>query len=167
MPRIFADDTNISYAAADSVNELQNVLNSELKSLHNWLNTNRLSPNIAITKFMTIGSRQKIRAIHDEITIKINECEINRVVQLNPSGCILTTTILGQNILDKISKKIASAIGALKRIRPYITTNIQLSKFTKLLFNPILIIVAWSGMALAKHLVVRCKNSRTERQGSL
>ena len=31
MPRMFADDTNISYAAADSVNELQsNVLNSEL-----------------------------------------------------------------------------------------------------------------------------------------
>ena len=40
MPRMFANDTNISYAA-DSVNELQNVLNSELKSLHNWLNTNR------------------------------------------------------------------------------------------------------------------------------
>ena len=102
MPRMFADDTNISYAAADSVNELQNnVLNSELKSLHNWLNTNRLSPNIAKTEFMTIGSRQKIRAIDDEITIKINECEINRVVQLNPSGYILTTTLLGQNILIK------------------------------------------------------------------
>ena len=102
MPRMFADDTNISYAAADSVNELQNnVLNSELKSLHNWLNTNRLSPNIAKTEFMTIGSRQKIRAIDDEITIKINECEINRVVQLNLSGHILTTTLLGQNILIK------------------------------------------------------------------
>ena len=65
MPRMFADDTNISYAAADSVNELQNVLKSEMKSLHNWLNTNRLSPNIAKTEFMTIGSRQKIRAIDD------------------------------------------------------------------------------------------------------
>ena len=75
MPRMFADDTNISYAA-DSVNELQNVLNSELKSLHNWLNTNRLSLNIAKTDFMTIRSRQKIRTTDDEITIKINECEI-------------------------------------------------------------------------------------------
>ena len=75
MPRMFADDTNISYAA-DSVNELQNVLNSELKSLHNWLNTNRLSLNIAKTEFMTIRSRQKIRTTDDEITIKINECEI-------------------------------------------------------------------------------------------
>ena len=71
MPRMFADDTNISYAA-DSVNELQNVLDSELKSLHNWLNTNRLSLNIAKTEFMTIRSRQKIRTNDDEITIKIN-----------------------------------------------------------------------------------------------
>ena len=71
MPRMFADETNISYAT-DSVNKLQNVLNSELKSLHNWLNTNKLSLNIAKTEFMTIGSRQKIRTIDDEITIKIN-----------------------------------------------------------------------------------------------
>ncbi len=72
MPRMFADDTSVSYAA-DSVDELQNVLNSELKSLHNWLIANRLSLNIAKTEFMTIGSRQKIRAIDDEIIIKINE----------------------------------------------------------------------------------------------
>ena len=97
---MFAGDTSVSYAA-NSVNELQNVLNSELKSLHNWLIINRLSLNI--------GSRQKIRAIDDEITIKINECEIN---------CVDSVKSLGVYI--DISKKIASAIGALKRIRPYI-----------------------------------------------
>ena len=53
VPRMFADDTSVSYAA-NSVNELQNVLNSELKSLHNWLITNRLSLNIAKTEFMAI-----------------------------------------------------------------------------------------------------------------
>jgi hypothetical protein len=62
MPRMFEDNTSVSYAA-DSVDELQNVLNSELKSLHNWLMENRLSLNIAKTEFMTVGSRQKIRAI--------------------------------------------------------------------------------------------------------
>ena len=46
MPRMFADDTSVSYAG-DSVDELQNVLNSELKSLHNWLIAIRLSLNIA------------------------------------------------------------------------------------------------------------------------
>ena len=105
---MFAGDTSVSYAA-NSVNELQNVLNSELKSLHNWLIINWLSLNIAKTDFMAIGSRQKIRAIDDEITIKINEREINSVDSVKSLGVYID-----------ISKKIASAIGALKRIRPYI-----------------------------------------------
>ncbi len=105
MPKIFADDTSVSYAA-DSVDELQNVLNSELKSLHNWLIANKLSLNIAKTEFMTIGSRQKIRAIDDEIIIKINEREINRLTQVNPSGYILITTLLGQRILIKFQRKL-------------------------------------------------------------
>ena len=33
---------------------------------------------------MTIGSRQKLRTIDDAITIKINECEINRVDSVKP-----------------------------------------------------------------------------------
>jgi hypothetical protein len=47
---------------------------------------NRLSLNIAKTEFMTIGSRQKIRAIDDEIIIKINENEINRVDSVKSLG---------------------------------------------------------------------------------
>ena len=45
---MFADDTNISIAA-NSVMELELLINSELKNLHQWLVTNRLSPNIAKT----------------------------------------------------------------------------------------------------------------------
>ena len=44
-PRMFADDASVSYAA-DSIEELQNVINSELKSLNSWLIANRLSFNI-------------------------------------------------------------------------------------------------------------------------
>ena len=77
-PRKFEDDTSVSYAS-DSLDELQNVLNSELRCLHNWLITNRLSLNIAKKIFMTIGSRQKVRAIDDRIAVKINELDINRV----------------------------------------------------------------------------------------
>ncbi len=69
------------------MDELQNVLNSELKSLlHNWLIANRLSLNIAKTEFMTIGFRQKRRAIDDEIIIKINEREVNRVDSVKSLG---------------------------------------------------------------------------------
>ena len=57
-PRMFADDTSVSYAS-NSADELQNVINSEIKCLKSWLIANKLSLNIAKTEFMTIGSLQK------------------------------------------------------------------------------------------------------------
>jgi hypothetical protein len=66
---MFADDTNVSFAA-DSLEELQSVINSELERLKSWLITNKLSLNIAKTEFMTIGSRQRINATQGSITIK-------------------------------------------------------------------------------------------------
>ena len=69
---------SLSYAA-DSVSELQSVINSELESLKTWLITNKLSLNIAKTEFMTIGSRQRIAVTHDNVAIKLDGSEINKV----------------------------------------------------------------------------------------
>ena len=56
-PRMFADDTSIIYSA-DSTEQLQNVMNSELKNLNDWLIiANKLSLNITKSEFMIIGSR--------------------------------------------------------------------------------------------------------------
>ena len=108
------------------VNNLSNVLNSELKCLNSWLITNRLSLHIAKTEFMMIGSRQKLRAIDDRIAVKINELDINRVNLVESLGVYIDDHLTWTMLIDKISKKIASAIGALKRIRLYITnTEVQ------------------------------------------
>ena len=63
---------------------------------------------------MTIGSRQKIRTIDDEIAIKINECELNRVESVKSLGVYIDNHLTWTKHIDEISKKIASAIGALK-----------------------------------------------------
>jgi hypothetical protein len=75
---MFADDTSVRYAS-NSVEELKNIMNSDLKNLNSWLTTNRLRLNIVKTEFMIIGSRQKIRVIDGEMNIKINDNKINRV----------------------------------------------------------------------------------------
>jgi len=131
-PRMFADDTSISYAS-DSLEELQNVLNSELKCLHSWLITNRLRLNIAKTEFMTIGSRQKLKAIDGRINVKINELDINRVNSVKSLGVYIDDHLTWSTHIDKISKKIASAIGALKRIRSYIPTNTAVQVYQALI----------------------------------
>ena len=58
---------------------------------------------------MTIGSRQKIRSTDDEIIIKINENEVNRVDSVKSLGVhiyILIITLFGQHILIKFQRKL-------------------------------------------------------------
>ena len=44
-----------------------------------FLNSNRLSLNVAETEFMVIASHQKVRTMDSEINITVNGNEINRV----------------------------------------------------------------------------------------
>ena len=82
-PRMFADDTNISIAA-NSVMELEPLVNSKLKNLHQWLVTNRLSLNIAKTELMIIGSRQRL-LVHSNkhINIEIDGIAIKKLTKQN------------------------------------------------------------------------------------
>ena len=117
---MFADDTSISYSAS-TTSELQNVINSELKKLNSWLITNRLSLTTVKTEFMVIGSQQKLRSIDSEINIKINENEITRVDSVKSLGVYIDKHLAWHDHIDKLCKKVASAIGALKRVRSLIT----------------------------------------------
>ena len=53
---MFADDTDITFAASVLI-DLENGLNSELRSLNLRLISNKLSLNVAKTEFMVIGSK--------------------------------------------------------------------------------------------------------------
>ena len=73
---MYADDTSISIAAS-SLPELASVLNTELANLHEWLNVNNLSLNIAKTELMLIGSRQRLPAtIGHSLTVQIKGHDI-------------------------------------------------------------------------------------------
>ena len=75
--RMFADDTSVSYAS-DSLDEIQNVINSELKNLNNWLIADRLSLNITKTEFMINRIKTKNECYTDYMAIRIRDREVNR-----------------------------------------------------------------------------------------
>ena len=52
---MYADDTSISYSSKD-IDELNETLNSDLESLKQWLEGNKLSLNVIKTQAMVIGS---------------------------------------------------------------------------------------------------------------
>ena len=58
QPRMYADDTHITYAGVD-VNSIALNLNHDLDNLNKWLISNKFTLNTAKTEFMLIGSRQK------------------------------------------------------------------------------------------------------------
>ena len=121
-PRMFADDTHLTYSAAN-VHDIEQKLNQDLKSVSEWLAANKLTLNTSKTEFMLIGSRQRIRTSHSSPTLTINGAPIKRVDCVKSLGLNIDENLSWNKHIDKISKKIASGIGALKRMRPFVPSS--------------------------------------------
>ena len=131
QPRMFADDTSVSDASG-SLDEIQNVINSELKNLNSWLIANRLSLNITKTEFVVIGSPQRMNATQNDIAVRIHDREINRV-EIKSLGMHIDRHLSWSEHIHKISKKISSTIGTLKRARPFISCKTAVQVYTALI----------------------------------
>ena len=150
LPRMYADDTSISIAAS-SLPELESVLNTELANLHEWLNVNKLSLNIAKTELMLIGSRQRLAktTIGHSLTVQIEGHEIDRVPHTKSLGLYIDQNLSWSKHVNETAKIISSGIGALKRLRPFIFSTIQQYYYIEPLLSHILIITVLCGTVSA------------------
>ena len=121
-PRMYADDTNITVSANNAA-DLKTMLNDELSNLNSWLRANKLSLNITKTEYMIIGSRQRLRATTENqiIEVCIEGKKITRVAESKSLGVYRDETLSWKKHMKELSKKIASGIGALKRLMPFIS----------------------------------------------
>ena len=126
-------------------------INSDLKYIHRWLKANKLSLNVAKTEFMVISSRRKLQSLNDyTMNIHIDGVPINQSNQSKSLGPIIDENLSWKAHIHEISKKVSSGIGALKRVRPFVSMHRQctlLLKYTKVLSSHTLIIAALYGMA--------------------
>ena len=127
VPRMFADDTNLTLSAK-TLTELKLALTPELNNLSCWLKANKLSLNVAKTELMIIGSRQRLSAQCDDVEIRIDDQIIKRVDHTKSLGLTIDAQLSWGKHVEEICKKVSSAIGALKRVRPFISkeTAIQI-----------------------------------------
>ena len=72
---LFADDTNI-YVESETISELVQIVNNELKSVKNWIDANLLSLNISKTNYIIFHSL--VMPIPSDIVIKIGRDHIDR-----------------------------------------------------------------------------------------
>ena len=67
-PAMYADDTNLT-VCSDSINNLEEALNSEMKNIHQWLLSNKLTLYIEKTEYMIIGTRQRLAKIQKNTSV--------------------------------------------------------------------------------------------------
>ena len=77
---LYADDTNIS-TADRLLQKAQENLNVDMESSEQWLDANKLSPNLVKTRYMIIASSPKLKSIDFSPLIKLVGKPIKRVLK--------------------------------------------------------------------------------------
>ena len=99
---------------------MEQNLNQDLENVNEWLIANKLTLDQSKTEFTLIGSRQRIRTFDTSPSLEIGGMPINRVSHTSSIGVYLDENLIWNKHINQISRKIASGIGALKRIRSFV-----------------------------------------------
>ena len=73
---------------------------------------------------MLIGSRQKLNTLTEPPHLLINDTSVKQVFTTKTLGVIVDNNLMWHDQIDKLSKKIASGIGAIKRIRAFVPPGV-------------------------------------------
>ena len=116
---MYADDTSLTLASTD-IDHINYCLNYDPSNVYEWLSANKLTLNMTKTEFMLIASRQKLSQLTESPYPTINENTIEQATSAKSLGVYVDQNINWECHIENNSKKIACAIGAIKRIR-YLT----------------------------------------------
>ena len=137
---LFANDTNILYADKD-LKSLEQTVNAELKNLHDWLTTNKLTLNTKKSNLVIFRPKQKKIRYLPQISIfdseKIEESAWN-------IGVLIDENLSWKNHLDCVITKISKTIGMIAKMRHFVPSSV-LKNIYKFLILPYLTygLVAW------------------------
>lgn len=109
---VFADDTCLLYSS-NHREELEVKVNKDVKIYCNWLKGNKLTINADKTKYMIFRNKNKKNV---QIEVKVNGKVIDEVDKYNYLGMIVDNKLKWTYHVDKITKKMASVIGAVRRV---------------------------------------------------
>ena len=129
--RMYADDTHITFAS-NNIKTIEENLNEDLSKVNEWLVSNKLTLNSSKTEFLLIGSRQRLATLTSP-AITINGSRIKQVMSSKSLGVIIDQNMTWDAHISFICKKIASGIGALKRVRPFVPFETFLTIYDSLI----------------------------------
>ena len=103
-------------------NSVENSINDELLKINEWLQINKLSLNIAKSKFMIF---QKIDKEMEVLTLKVDNMIIERVKEFNFLGLMLDTNLNWKKHIAKVSNACSQKNGILNKLKHVLSVEIK------------------------------------------
>lgn len=116
---LFADDSTVYYAS-NSLLELNNTLQSELKLLLDWISENRLVLNVAKTKSIVFTARNATKEV-SQLCLSLKDSNIEQVQEAVLLGVTLDGQLTWEKHIEHIVKKMGRGIACIKRCSSFLT----------------------------------------------
>ena len=130
---LYADDTTLisTFCSASPAQ----LLNNELNNVFLWLCSNKLSLNVAKTKYMVFHSPNMPPPNFPDL--HINNSILERVHQFNFLGINLSSALSWKTHQSHICKKLSRAVGILKRLQNMVPSTVLLNIYNSLFLSHI------------------------------
>ena len=112
LTKLFADDTCLIFSAK-TIEELQIVINREMRKIESWMSCNKLSINYKKTKYMLLQRQPN----QTPFTLYINDNRIEQVNCFKYLGVRIDDKLTWKDHIKYIEGKLSSACGAMYRLR--------------------------------------------------
>ena len=124
---MYADDTTLSSTLPNITNShdqiiAEQLINTELNKIDEWLRCNKLSLNISKTKYMLYSMPQKQTP---RMSIKIGTTCTEQVYNFNFLGIVLNSNLKWGNHINNVSNKCTRVIGILNKLKKVLPTRIK------------------------------------------
>ena len=110
--KVYADNTDIS-ASGSNLKYIEKLINEDLDNINKWLIANKLSLNVIKTKYMIFATCQNLKNCM-EVDLKFNGSSITCTDKKNYLGLTLDEGLKWDKHIDKLCKKLSSAIYSIK-----------------------------------------------------
>ena len=127
---LYTDNTAVYYSSSSYV-DVMLALRIEADNLTQWLRVNKLTLNVAKTKYMLFGTKRKLDHIQP-MKLSANNEEIERVTNSKYLGIHLGEALNFEVHLDTLYRKTCSKLGAVKKARNCLNQGMSLKLYRSL-----------------------------------
>ena len=153
--RIFADDTNIFFAA-DNEKLVESTMNEELKLVYRYCAVNKLSINMKKTNYMIISNKKLKPTVH------IKDIEYKSIIKY--LGIYLDDKLNWNMQIKHVNNKIAKNIGIIYKLRNYFKLRMLRQLYYNLIFPYITYgLLSWGNTYKSKLTKIYTKQNKAIR----